>query len=53
VTRAFHANLDATYSRFGFGRSVDEFYDDGRRSHHEPSSVTHLTRVDVGFAWSF
>jgi hypothetical protein len=53
MTRAFHAYADAIYSRFGFGRSVDEFYDNGQKSHHEPSSVTHLTKIDVGLAWAF
>ena len=53
ITRAIHVYTDANYSRFGFGRSVDYYYDNGKESHHEPSSLTHLIRVNVGFAWSF
>jgi hypothetical protein len=53
ITRAIHAYADANYSRFGFGRSVDYYYDNGMEYHDEPSSVTHLTKVNVGLAWSF
>ena len=53
ITRAIHAYTDANYSRFGFGRSVDYYYDNDKEFHYEPSSVTHLIRVNVGLAWSF
>jgi hypothetical protein len=53
MTRAFHGYADANYLRFGFGRSANEFYDDGLKSHYEPSSVTHSTRIDIGLAWAF
>ncbi len=52
-TRAIHAYADASYSRFGFGRSPNYYYGDGTSYHDEPSSVTNLTRVDAGVAWSF
>ena len=53
ITGALHAYAEGSYSRFGFGRSIDYYYDDGSLSHHEPPSVTHLTKLDVGLAWSF
>jgi hypothetical protein len=53
ITRVIHAYANTDYSRFGFGRSINYYYDDGNQSHHEPSSVTHLVRVNVGLAWSF
>jgi hypothetical protein len=53
ITRALHTYADAGYSRFGFGASVNYFYGNPVMSHHEPSSVSNLTRVDVGLAWSF
>jgi hypothetical protein len=53
ITRALHTYVDAGYSRSGFGRSPNYYYDSGKYYHDEPSSVTNLTRVDVGLAWSF
>lgn len=52
-THAVRGFVDAAYSRFGFGRSADFYYDDGKKSEYEPSSVTHLTSIDAGLAWSF
>jgi hypothetical protein len=45
--------MDVSYARFEFGKSADFYYDNGRKNEYEPSSVTHLTKVDVGVAWSF
>jgi hypothetical protein len=53
ITRAIHTYADAAYSRFGFGRSADFYYDNGNKSEYEPSSVTHLTKLQLGLAWSF
>jgi hypothetical protein len=53
LTRAIHTYADVSYARFEFGRSADFYYDNGQKSEYEPSSVTHLTKVDVGVAWSF
>jgi len=52
-THAIHAHADATYSRFGFGRSVNYYFDNGNYYHYEPSSVTNLIRIDAGLALSF
>jgi hypothetical protein len=53
ITRAVHAYADVTYSWFAFGRSANSYYDNGKKYEYEPSSVTHLTKVAVGLAWSF
>jgi hypothetical protein len=53
ITRTIHAYADANYSRFGFGGSVNYYYGNGREYHFEPSSVTRLTKVNAGLAWSF
>jgi hypothetical protein len=53
ITRAIHTYADASYSRFGFGRSANFYYDNGKKYEDEPSSVTHLTKLDLGLAWSF
>ena len=53
ITRALHTYADASYSRFGFGSSVNYHYDNGLLSHHEPLSVSNLAKVDVGLTWSF
>lgn len=52
ISRAIHVFADGAYSRFGFGRSANFHYDSGQ-SEYEPSSVTHLTKADLGLAWSF
>lgn len=53
VTRVIRAYADASLSRFGFGASPNYYYGDGMPSHHEPSSVTNLIKIDAGVAWSF
>lgn len=53
ISHAIHAYADAGLSRFGFGASPNQYYDGGALSHHEPSSVTNLTRIDAGLAWAF
>jgi len=53
ITRALHTYADVSYSVFGFGKSVAYLYDDGMMSHGEPSSITRLTKLDVGLAWGF
>jgi hypothetical protein len=52
LTRAIHT-YGCKHARFEFGKSADFYYDNGRKNEYEPSSVTHLTKVDVGVAWSF
>jgi hypothetical protein len=52
ISRAMHVFADGAYSRFGFGKSAN-FYYDGGQSEYEPSSITHLTKADLGIAWSF
>jgi hypothetical protein len=53
IARGIHTYADGAYSRFGFGRSANSYYDDHERYQYEPSSVTHLTKIDLGLAWSF
>jgi hypothetical protein len=53
LTHAIHVYADASYSRFGFGRSVNYHFDNGDYYHYEPSSVTNLLRIDAGLAWAF
>jgi hypothetical protein len=50
---AIHVYVDPSYARFGFGRSPNYYFDSGHMSHHEPSSVTNLLRIDAGLAWAF
>lgn len=52
ITRRFHTFAEANYSHFIFGRSATEHFGDGG-SELEPSSVTDLTKVNMGLAWSF
>jgi hypothetical protein len=49
-----HAFAGIDYSRFGFGASTST--SEGpilKGQHHEPDSVTHLAKVNVGVAWSY
>jgi hypothetical protein len=52
ITRAMHTYADVSYSRFGFGMSAAQNYE-AKKGEQEPSSITHLTKLDVGLAWSF
>jgi opacity protein-like surface antigen len=54
VSQRIHAFAGIDYSRFGFGASA--YTSEGpilKGQHHEPDSVTHLAKVNVGVAWSY
>jgi hypothetical protein len=51
-TRGFHTIAEANYAHFIFGRSANVPYGNGHYE-FEPSSVTDLTKVNVGLAWWF
>lgn len=54
IGRRVHAFAGIDYSRFGFGASTYTY--EGpvlRGQHHEPNSVTHLAKVNLGLAWSY
>ena len=49
-----HVFAGIDYSRFGFGASASTY--EGpilKGQHHEPDSVTHLAKANVGIAWSY
>jgi len=49
-----HVFAGIDYSRFGFGASTSTY--EGpilKGQHHEPDSITHLAKVNVGVAWSY
>jgi len=52
ITHNLHAFAGVDYSHFGFGNSAVAHFGHGGME-YEPSSVTDLTKVRVGLAWSF
>jgi len=52
ITRGLHAFADVDYSHFEFGQSAVAHYGQSG-AEYEPKSVTDLTKVHVGLAWSF
>jgi hypothetical protein len=52
ITHSVHAFANVDYSHFGFGKSAVAHFGLGG-SEYEPNSVTDLTKVRVGMAWSF
>lgn len=49
-----HVFAGIDHSRFGFGASTSTY--EGpvlKGQHHEPDSITHLTKLSVGIAWSY
>lgn len=52
LTRRMHMFGEANYSHFIFGRSATTHFGAGG-TELEPSSVTDLTKINMGLAWSF
>jgi opacity protein-like surface antigen len=53
ISRRIHAFAAIDYSHFGFGESASESGGPIEPEQHEPTSVTDLAKVNVGFAWSY